>query len=261
VFTDPPRGEHLTLDLVARLPVREPLALSASERAKKWLALLHVEVESPEKVKQFPGRMFEYYDLLVRQYRLPVLPIGLYLQVGLDGVGWDVYERFFWDKRVLHFAYPYIGLPALDAEQYVSGENILGVALAVLMRVAPARRVWLKEQALQRVYACRENDARQFLLFECVDAYLPLAGAQRDEFEDWLRKKANRGIRTMATTYYERGFQDGERQALKKLLEGRFGPLSQEVHQRLEKLTDKQLDKLLLAGYKAQSLRELGLEK
>jgi hypothetical protein len=207
--------------------------------------------------------------ILVRQYRLPVLPIGLYLQVRLDGVGWDVYERFFWDKRVLHFAYPYIGLPALDAEQYVSGENILGVALAVLMRVAPARRVWLKEQALQRVYACRENDARRFLLFECVDAYLPLAGAQRDEFEEWLRKQANRGIRTMATTYYERGFQDGERRglregerrALKKLLEGRFGPLGPEVQQRLEKLTDKQFDKLLLAGYKAQSLRELGLEK
>jgi hypothetical protein len=80
-----------------------------------------------------------------------------------------------------------------------------------------------------------------------------------------LRKKANRGIRTMATTYYERGFQEGERhglrRALKKLLEGRFGPLSPEVRQRLEKLTDKQLDKVLLAGYKAQSLRELGLEK
>jgi hypothetical protein len=69
----------------------------------------------------------------------------------------------------------------------------------------------------------------------------------------------------LATTYYERGFQEGERpglrQALKKLLEGRFGPLSPEVQQRLEKLTDKQLDKLLLADYKARSLRELGLEK
>jgi hypothetical protein len=65
----------------------------------------------------------------------------------------------------------------------------------------------------------------------------------------------------MATTYYERGLREGERRALKKLLEGRFGPLSPEVQQRLEKLTDKQLDKLLLAGYKAQSPRELGLEK
>jgi hypothetical protein len=79
------------------------------------------------------------------------------------------------------------------------------------------------------------------------------------------RKKANRGIRTMATTYYERGLQEGGRRgllrALQKLLEGGFGPLGPEVHRRLEKLTDKQLDKLLLAGYKAQSLRELGLEK
>jgi hypothetical protein len=127
---------------------------------------------------------FRANELLGRHYQLPVLPIGLYLQVGKGGVGWDVYERFFWDRQVLHFLYPYIGLPALDAERYVSGENILGVALAALLRVAPARRVWLKEQALQRVYACRENDARRFLLFECVHAYLPLAGPQQDEFPD-----------------------------------------------------------------------------
>jgi hypothetical protein len=28
--------------------------------------------------------------------QLPVLPIGLFLRVGLDGIGWDAYEEHFW---------------------------------------------------------------------------------------------------------------------------------------------------------------------
>jgi hypothetical protein len=197
---------------------------------------------------------------LSRQYRLPVLPIGLYLRVGLDGVGWDVYERHFWERQVLRFEYPYIGLPALDAEQYVSGENILGVALAALMRVSPEKRAWLKEQAMRRVIECQENDARRFLLFECVDAYLRLTGSQLGEFEEWLQTKAGRGVRKMAMTYYERGLIEGHRKALEKVLKARFGPLSPAVRQRLEKLTEKQLNKLLNLVSTAASLRELGLE-
>jgi hypothetical protein len=263
LFTDPPHGEHFRLDLVARLPVRQPLTLSTAEPGDHWLALLHVEVESPDKVKVFRRRLYEYYEHLGRQYHLPVLPIALFLRVGLDGVGWDVYERYFWDRRVLRFEYPYIGLPALDAEQYVTGENILGVALAALMRVAPQRRAWLKEQALRRIHECQENDARRFLLFECVDAYLPLGGEQRDEFEDWLKNKTNRGVQSMMTIYYERRLKEGERKGkrelLQKQLEARFGPLSPEARQRLEKLTDKKLDKVALAIFKAKSLSELGL--
>ena len=93
---------------------------------------------------------------------------------------------------MLRFEYAYIRLPALEAERYVMGENILGVALAALMQVPPERRAWLKEQAFHRVYACRENNLRRFLLFECVDAYLPLEGPQLHEFEAWLNQDTTR---------------------------------------------------------------------
>ena len=64
---------------------------------------------------------------------LPVLPIALYLRVGLEGVGIDVYEEHFHELRVLHFQYYYVGLPALAGEHYVAGDNWLGVALAALV--------------------------------------------------------------------------------------------------------------------------------
>jgi hypothetical protein len=34
-----------------------------------------------------------------------VLPIGQFLRVGLDGIGWDSYEEQFWGHRILRFEY------------------------------------------------------------------------------------------------------------------------------------------------------------
>ena len=143
VFTDPPRGERRSLDLVARLPLRPgvpPPAAGAGEAADCWLTLIHVEIESRDTAAPLRPRMFAYYEQLRRRHGLPVLPIALYLRVGLDGIGWDVYEETYWDHRLLYFTYAYVGLPGLEGEQYVAGESLLGVALTALMRVPAARR-------------------------------------------------------------------------------------------------------------------------
>ncbi len=134
VFADPPQGDRGYLDLVAQLPAREPIAGQRSGEADSTLALIHVEIERAESVQALRSRMHQYYEQLRRRHGLPVLPIALYLRVGLDGVGRDVYEEYFWDERVLTFEYHYVGLPALKAEDYVDEENPLGVALSALMK-------------------------------------------------------------------------------------------------------------------------------
>src|SRR5262249_43848844 len=139
VFLAPPQGEKRQLDLVARLRLR-PEAPPPQPGLTDLLVLVHVEVESRESVQAFRPRMFEYYGQLRRGSQLPVLPIGLFLRVGLDGIGWDAYEESFWEHRLLRFEYAYVGLPALDAEPYATGEHLLGVALSVLMRVPAERR-------------------------------------------------------------------------------------------------------------------------
>ena len=65
--------------------------------------------------------MFDSYAHLRRTYRLPVLPLALFLRVGRDGIGVDVYEERFWEFELLRFRYLYVGLPALDALEYVEG--------------------------------------------------------------------------------------------------------------------------------------------
>src|SRR4051794_22854365 len=91
VFSDPPQGERLRLDLVARLRLRKSVAGRGGRR--DWLALVHTEVESRQSIEQLRPRMYEYYRELRRKYGLPVLPLAILLNVGLDGLGVDEYEE------------------------------------------------------------------------------------------------------------------------------------------------------------------------
>jgi hypothetical protein len=182
VFLAPPQGEKRQLDLVARLRIRPGMPPPRAD-ATDLLALVHVEVESRESVQPFRPRMFGYYVQLRRDSQLPVLPIGLFLRVGLDGIGWDAYEEHFWEHRLLRFEYAYVGLPGLEAEPYATGEHLLGVALSALMRVPPERRAELHAEALKRIAHSGENDWRRFLLAECVEAYGDLDEAQRQRLQ------------------------------------------------------------------------------
>jgi hypothetical protein len=200
------------------------------------------------------------------------LPIALYLRVGLDGIGWDVYQEKYWDHTLVSFSYAYVGLPGLNGEQYVAGEHLLGVALTALMHVPPERRAAVHAEALRRLAEARENDYRRYLLLDCLEAYATLDEAQARELGALLQTERYQGAQTMAMTTFEKGkqaglqeglqqgLQQGRRTTLQKQLEARFGPLGLGAQQRLDGLSAEQLEGLTLALLKARSLQELGLE-
>jgi hypothetical protein len=207
--------------------------------------------------------MLSYYEQLRRRHGLPVLPIALYLRVGLSGIGWDDYEEKYWDHLLVSFEYAYVGLPALDGEQYVAGEHLLGVALTALMRVPPARRAAVHAEALRRLAETHENEYRRHLLLDCLEAYATLDEAQAQELGMLLRTERYQRAQAMAVTTFEKGLQQGLqswRTALQKQLEARFGPLSVSARERLGGLGPERLEALTLELLKAQSLQELGLE-
>src|SRR4051794_36964780 len=61
VFADAPAGVRSILDLVAKLPAREPTPGSDSAEPQTWLALIHIEIEAPDKVAPLRPRMFRSY--------------------------------------------------------------------------------------------------------------------------------------------------------------------------------------------------------
>jgi hypothetical protein len=267
LFLAPPLGEKRQLDLVARLRLR-PDAPPPRARETDLVALVHVELESRPSAAAFRPRMFDYYVQLRRDTGLPVLPIGLFLRVGLDGIGWDAYEERFWEQRIVRFEYAYVGLPALDGEQYATGENLLGVALSALMRLAADRKAELYAEGLKRIARSRENDFRRFLLAECLEAYAELDEVQKERLQTLLHAEAYKEVEPLMKTTYERGIEQGiergieqgERRLTLRQLESKFGPLSAEVRQRVESLSPEALAQLQLDLLRAQSLEELHLK-
>jgi hypothetical protein len=274
VFPDPPQGEVLEMDLVARLPL---LAVTPGEAAEA-VALVHLEVESRDAVEQFRRRMFEYYETLRRRYQMPVLPVAVYLRVGLDGIGIDGYDEDFEGLEVLRFRYLYVGLPGLDAEQYMQGSSWLGVGLSALMRVPRFRRAWLRSEALRRLVVEYDgNNYHRMLLLECVEAYADLDEEQQRVYQELLESERYKEIKPMMATTFEQGVAQGrqqgrqegrqegqvlgQRQLLRSQLEHRFGRLSDATLHEINTWPAERLEELGIALVNAKSLEELGLHE
>jgi len=226
--------------------------------------LLHLEIESGDTMEPFRKRLFDYFHFLIKKYGPKVLPIAVYLRVGLEGKGKDAHVIEVLRRTVLRFEYDYVGLPGLTGQPYLDGDNPLGVAWSALMRWPRQQRVPAAVQALERIVGSQESPGRKIMLCECIQAYAPLEDDQRLELNSLLKEPERKGVTTMIKTWTEeaeeRGINKGQRRLLLKQLEARFPPLSETVRQRVAQLSEDRVEEIGLALLKAQSLRELGLE-
>jgi hypothetical protein len=265
MFPDPPEGTRSILDLVAKLPARMPTPGADPAQPETWLALVHIEIESPDKVAPHRPRMFRRYVYLRDRHQLPVLPIGLFLKVGLDGIGIDVFAENFWELDVVRFKYLYVGLPGLKAVEYINSGNWLGVALTTLMEIPKDQAAQMGADALLRIAAAPLSEQKRFLLAECVKAYLPDDEKVRAEFAKLMDVEKYAGVRAMSKTWFEEGIEKGEetgrRKMLREQIEDRFGPLPARVAERLQQIPLADLIPLGKSILRAQSLSDLGLDK
>jgi hypothetical protein len=257
VFLAPPQGEKRQLDLVAQLRLRED-APAAWEGRTDLVTLVHIEVESRESAAALRPRMLEYYIQLRRDTGLPVLPIGLFLRVGLDGVGWDAYEESFWEHRILRFEYAYVGLPALDSETFATGENLIGAALSSLMKVTPSRKAELTAEALKRIAVADENDFRRYLLAECLEAYANLDASQQAKVQELLGDPSLE-VKPLMITTFERIKLAERLETVLLQLETKFGPLAPSVKEKVESMPPGDLRQLSVNLLTANTLQDLQL--
>jgi hypothetical protein len=271
LYPNPPEGSRHVLDMVARVPV----AAEAEGGPAASLLLVHVEIESPDRTTSLTSRLPSYYRFLRDKHGLPVLPIVLYLKVGLQGIGVDRYVEGIWDFEINRFQYLYVALPGLDGVEYVQGESWLGIALSALMRIPPDRVAWLGAEALRRLAGAPLSEQQRFLLGDCVQAYLPLDAGQMQEFESILQSESYVEVRAMNQTIYEKGIEKGiekgrqegwregrleERMELVcSLIEDRFAQAPEAVRPALERLSAEELRRLALKIPTASSLADLGL--
>jgi hypothetical protein len=262
LFTDPPLGAKKVLDLVAKVPAKPP------GEAGEQIILIHVEVESEDCTTSLDHRFPDYFWHLRRTYGAAVLPVAVFLKVGLDGLGERVCEISALGKWVMKLRYWYVGLPALDADTYLNGSNWLGVSLSALMKTPAGERLKITARALRRLVECSESPARKYLLVECLQAYAPLSENEKVELTSLLRTPEYQGVGTMIKTIYEegmekgmeKGLEQGQRRAIERALLRRFKALSPAAQQRLASYPAARLDDLFDAIFDAKSLKDLGLE-
>jgi len=275
MLPNPPEGSRHALDLVAKLRALEPIAPNTSDDPLAWLALVHIEVESQDYTTRLKPRLPAYALHLRERYQLPVLPIVLYQNVGLDGIGRDSYVEHFWELEVHRFTYLYVGLPRLSAEDYVQGESVLGVALSALMKIPEDRVRELGRQVFERLNTADVTEQQQYLLTECAEAYLPLLPSEvqairakiepapKPEDPEMQRHRNPTSFDRALEEVEQRGEHKGRRLAqiemLEAMLETRFGKLSEESLAALRAKPEEELLQLGIKILSVQSLAELGL--
>ncbi len=261
VLPNPPEGDRHLLDLVARLQTTRPLASGDDPPSDEWLALVHIEVESADRTARLKPRLPRYYFHLREAHGLPVLPIVLYLRVGMDGIGIDTVEEHIGTFNVLTFRYLYVGLPALDAVQYVNGDNWLGVGFSALMN-AP-RQDWprLGLTALLRIGDAPLTEQQRFLLSDCIHAFLPLDEEGRLLYERLIMAEPYTKIIPRNKTPYDKGMEMGAEKTARDiataLLESKFRAVPEGVVANLQQMNETQLRELILKIVAATSLDEL----
>ncbi len=174
VFANVPEGDVRRADVVARLETRE---------GKPEILLVHVEVQARTE-PEFARRMFEYYAILRIRYRLPVLPIVLYLRGGAESTVAEYVDELFGQEQ-LRFRFRSVALARLSAEEYV-GTSPLGAALSALMHRGKSRKLELRREMLVRVLQSELSRALKFLLLNIIETYFRLSTEEARRFRRLL---------------------------------------------------------------------------
>jgi hypothetical protein len=275
VFPDPPDGSRHVVDLVAKLKTKHSMGPDAGRPSDKWLSLIHVEIESADSVNPLRERMHWYWSNLRERHKCPVLPLAVYLNVGLQGLGVDSYGEDFGPLDVLRFKYLYVGMPALNGIEYLKRGDEVAASLITLMRV-PDDQLPVAAWAAQECVAQSERtEQEKFLLLRMIETYLQFRTPDQEQAYLQLKNEATyREASQMAVTTYDKGVAEGRQQGLEQateqatqrqremvaaLLVKKFHVLPANVRERLDELSFDDLTDLYPRIFDAASLDELQL--
>ncbi|MFM9964130.1 MAG: Rpn family recombination-promoting nuclease/putative transposase [Planctomycetaceae bacterium] len=264
-FTDVRGGRQRRLDLVAKVRLK---------RGGERFILVHFEFESSRKDRDFSRRMYEYFSQLFLRHGLSIVPIALFS----DDAEWkepvpDFFELALSPKSRVRFDYHLIKLSQLDYRRFLESDNPLAFALMAKMKYTRRERVRLKADFLRLILRAGTDPARQSLLVEFVETYMPLVPTEQIQFTQLVQvEEAYREVKQMVTTYekagikkgrekgIQEGMEKGKLEALMLQLENRFAKLPADVRRKVERIhSSERIDELLLAVLTAKSLSELGL--
>ncbi|MFQ6041466.1 MAG: DUF4351 domain-containing protein [Candidatus Poribacteria bacterium] len=106
------------------------------------------------------------------------------------------------------------------------------------------------------------NEAEKSLLINFIVTCFQLTPEEETDFQRLLEQEDYQEVREMRETYFDKLERRGMRKILTRQLQAKFGPLPQEVADRVNKIeSEDELQKIAEKVVTASSLAELGLDK
>jgi len=245
-FTDTQRGKRRSMDLVVKVWLK-----SGTEQ----FILIHIEFESTRPMKDFARRIYRYSCQLFLRYDVEIVPIVVFtddavwrkpvdsrLELGIAG------------KTIVRFEYYLVKLKSLNYKEFLSSQNPLAYALMAKMDYNRKEQARMKADFLRLILGSPVDPARQSLLIEFVETYVPLIGEDFNQFEQLIRTENQYAeVEQMVTVYEQRGIEQGIEKGIEQ---GIKKGIEKGIKKGIKKGIEKGIEKGLLAG-KVQMLEQI----
>jgi hypothetical protein len=249
IFTDIASSERHEVDLIAKAKFR-----GLGER----FFLIHLEDQATPQA-DFPFRMFGYFGLLHRNFRLPVYPIALFTFDQPMRPEPEKYEVAFPGFTVVTFNFRVIQLNRLNWRDYLRNPNPVAAALMTRMRIAPEDRPRVKLECLRMLATLKLDRARATLITTFMDSYLKLTTAEAIAYNrelETIEPTEREEVMHLTNEWIEQGKIEGmikgkiegdlagRRALVLRLLRHRLGGVPPETVAEIERLDGSTVDEL-----------------
>ena len=130
------------------------------------------------------------------------------------------------------------------------------------MNSGERERVLLLIECYRRVRDSSLNEAEKSLLLNFITTCFQLTPDEEADFQRLLEQDEYQEVTEMRETYFDKLERQGMRKLFTRQLQAKFGPLSQEVVDRVQKIeSEDELAELAEKFVTASSLAELGLSE
>ena len=245
-----PKAKKRAADLVAQVRFR----------GQDAFFLFHIEPQGQAQ-DHFGQRMHRYYSRLLDKYKLPIYPIALLTFKSPLTEQPNAYEITFPGFAVLRFNYRVIQLNRLAWQDFVNHPNPVAAALMARMRIAKKDRVRVKAECLSMLLGLDLEEEGEDLVWEIIDAYLPLDEKEAKTFQHELatiapNEEEAREFMTLKQIREQIGEQrgliagraegraEGIQEIALRLVRRRFGSADAGLQERIHRLSLTQLEQL-----------------
>ncbi len=240
VFTDVTAGERYEADLIAK----------AQFQGQESFFLIHVENQAQHQT-DFGKRMFRYFSRLSEKFDLPVYPVVVFSYNSPKTPEPNVYQVGFPNKVVLQFNYDVIQLNQLNWRDFVQQPNPVASALMAKMNIEPSDRRRVKLECLRLLATLRLDSAKMQLISGFIDTYLRLSSEEERLLQADIARiepTEQEVIMQIVTSWMEEGIEQGKQEEalslVLRLLPRRIGAVVPALQQRIQQLSQAQLEDL-----------------